>query len=518
MPAVSIKKAVYACCPGVLKPTLARIEASEIGYRLAKGTFWSMAGAVISRGLGIVASIVVARTLGKVGFGELGIISSTVAMFQLFAGFGLGLTATKYVAEHRRSDPLKAGRIIGMAWIVTAVTGGICAVLLAVLAPWLAAHTLAAPHLSGLLRITAIALLITALNAAQNGALSGFEAFKTIATRNLIAGVLNFPIMIAGVLLAGLKGAVWATVISCAANWFICHLAVRREARRFNVPLGFSGCMQELPLLWRFSLPAVLSGMMVTPVNWVCNAMLVNQPNGYAEMGIFNAANQWRNLVLFLPNILMCPVLPILSTTRGKASDPTSFKKTMSITQGFIVMIAFPVCTGLMFFSDWLLRLYWKSTAQESLVLVLLLSVSLIQCLGAVGGSAIAAKGKMWMGLAYNLIWAAIYIAIVAAFVRKGGATTVAFALAIAYGVLTPLGFLYIRRDLPEGMLRRLYIALCFACIITMVCLVVPAPWRVGLAIPATVGAGAAALKYLVGIELRSAFRISCFTNRNKTI
>jgi len=57
--------------------------------------FWSMAGAVISRGLMLVASIFVARMLGKTGFGELGMIQSTVGMFGVFAGFGLGLNCNK---------------------------------------------------------------------------------------------------------------------------------------------------------------------------------------------------------------------------------------------------------------------------------------------------------------------------------------------------------------------------------------------------------------------------------------
>ncbi|NOZ40854.1 MAG: oligosaccharide flippase family protein [Planctomycetes bacterium] len=72
-----------------------------------------MAGAVISRGLMLVASILVARMLGKTVYGELGMIRSTVGMFGVFAGFGLGLTATKHVAEFRESDPERAGRIVG---------------------------------------------------------------------------------------------------------------------------------------------------------------------------------------------------------------------------------------------------------------------------------------------------------------------------------------------------------------------------------------------------------------------
>jgi O-antigen/teichoic acid export membrane protein len=53
--------------------------------------------------------------LGKTGYGELGMIQTTVGMFGVFAGFGLGVTATKHVAEFRRSDPARAGRIIGLS-------------------------------------------------------------------------------------------------------------------------------------------------------------------------------------------------------------------------------------------------------------------------------------------------------------------------------------------------------------------------------------------------------------------
>jgi len=115
MLSINIKKTVYTYCPSFLRPALDRIESSPIGYRLARGVFWSMAGAVISRSLMLAATVLVARMLGKTGFGELGMIRTTVGMFGVFAGFGLGLTATKHVAEFRRSDPDRAGRIIGLS-------------------------------------------------------------------------------------------------------------------------------------------------------------------------------------------------------------------------------------------------------------------------------------------------------------------------------------------------------------------------------------------------------------------
>src|SRR6202034_32333 len=90
-----------------------RVRSSPLGHRLAHGTFWSLVGAVLSRLLGLFASIFVARMIGKVGLGELGIVQSTVGMFSTLAGLGLGLTATKHVAEHRIVNPVLAGETIG---------------------------------------------------------------------------------------------------------------------------------------------------------------------------------------------------------------------------------------------------------------------------------------------------------------------------------------------------------------------------------------------------------------------
>ncbi len=373
----------------------------------------------MARGLALLSSVVIARLLSKVGFGELAIIYSTIAVFQFFAGFGLGMTATKYVAEHRHSDPVKAGRIIAMAWLVTAVTGTTCALLLVVLAPWLAAHTLAAPHLSGPLRIAALALFLAALNAAQGGALSGFEAFKTLAGANLIAGVFNFPLMIAGVLLGGLEGAVWAMVVSGAGTWLIFHLAVRKEARRFHVPLRVAGCLQELPLLWRFTVPAVLAGMMVMPVNWACNALLVNQPEGYAEMGVFNAANQWFNALLFLPNVAGAVILPILSE-RLASRNTHDCGKLLGLSLRALAWAVIPLVVLGCLLSGVIMRVYGESFAAGWPTLVVTLITAGLVSVQTPVGHIIAASGRMWLGFLMNTGWAIGFLCLSCLLVRHG--------------------------------------------------------------------------------------------------
>jgi len=84
--------------------------------RFVVGAFWSVAGALISRGFLLAASVVCAWFLGKEGFGALGMIQSTTGMLGVLAGLGLGITATKYVSELRRLDPLRARQSVPPGW------------------------------------------------------------------------------------------------------------------------------------------------------------------------------------------------------------------------------------------------------------------------------------------------------------------------------------------------------------------------------------------------------------------
>src|SRR5664280_450460 len=101
--------------PPALEGLWTRLESSPVGGRLLRGAFWSMAGTMVSRALALAASVLAARIIGKTVYGELGIIQSTVGMFGALAGFGMGTTASKFVAELRGKDPAKAGRIIALS-------------------------------------------------------------------------------------------------------------------------------------------------------------------------------------------------------------------------------------------------------------------------------------------------------------------------------------------------------------------------------------------------------------------
>ncbi len=442
---------VQAVCPSILRPYWQRLEASSTGYRLASGVFWSMAGAVISRGLMFVATVSVARMLGKAVYGELGMIQSTVGMFGIFAGFGLGLTATKHVAELRQADPDRAGRILGLSALVAMVTGGLMGVLLLAFAPWLAEHTLNAPQLAGPLRIAALILFVNALNGAQTGALAGFEAFRTIAHVNLMVGLISFPTLVVGTYFGGLTGAVWALAINLGFNWLLNHLALRREARRHQVPLTLRQCRRESSVLWTFSLPAVLGGIMVGPANWACRALLVNQPGGYDAMGTLTAALVFQTIILFVSGMLSAPLLSMISNAGAEISEKLAAVNMLAswILGVFaaIPLLCFPQLAQLVFGSAY-------DTHAFRLTLSLVVLCTSIMTFKDGLARVLAANNLLWWGFASNAFWAVLLIGS-SAYLVRWGAPGLAASLLIAYvlNTLVLLPLYYRRKLVPRGTL-----------------------------------------------------------------
>jgi len=430
---MSLSRIARTLCPRPLRGHLDRIESSPLGARLARGAFWSLTGAFVSRAMTLASSILVARILGRETFGELGIIQSTVGMFGTIAGFGLGLTANKHVAEFRVKDPARAGRIVALAALFAMLTGGLTSAALAMLAPWLAQRTLAAPQLAGLLRIGALYLLVSAVNGAQAGALAGFEAFRAIATRSLWAGIATLPLMVGGAYLAGLHGAVWGMIGGMALNCLLNQLALRREARVAHVILSYRGCLAECPLLWRFSLPAFLAGVMVGPVVWGGQTLLVNRPNGYSEMGLFTAVNVVSNVLLLVGQVLGAPLLPVMSHERDSGNEHLGRVNMLSTW----ALGAIPAVL-LLSAPELIQAAYGKqfSGAAFRHAFALAILFTAIQSYKQGMYRVLTARSMMWWAFTSNLQWAATFL-LAAYFLVRFGAVGLVLAYLIGYAVNT---------------------------------------------------------------------------------
>lgn len=441
---LSAKAWLDAFCPAFLLKLKARIETSPLAYRLARGAFWSAIGTLISRGMGLLAGIVVARLLGKHAYGQLGMVQSTAGMFGIFAGFGMGLTANKHVAELKCKDPARAGRMLGLSSLVSWVTGGVMTFVLLVLAPWLAQTTLAAPEMSNLLRAGSLLLLLGGVNGAQTGALAGFEAFKTIARINLIAGLLAFPITLLGAWFWGVTGSVWGLVANLAVNCIVNFIALRSEASRARVPLSYRRCIQEWSVLWEFSLPAVLGGAISGPVTWAASAWLVNQPDGYSQMGIYNAVLRIRIVPEMIMNMLLAPLLPVLSEKFG-AGDVIGYRKAAYSAIMLGVLITAPVALLQIAVPALTLLPYGSAYAGHHVVVQwLMFDLMITGLFSPIMSQLLASMNRMWFGFFNHIGFSAAFAVFAYYFISKNGAAGLAAASPLAWVIVLVPSFYYI--------------------------------------------------------------------------
>ena len=460
----SAKANLEAFFPPFLQKLRTKVLESSLGHRLARGAFWSLVGTLTSRGLGLLAGVAVARLLGKEGYGQLGVVQSTLGMFGIFAGFGMGLTANKHVAEFRKTDPARAGRIIGISGFIAWGTGGMMTLILYLLAPWLSRTTLASPGMGGLLQIGALLLVFGGVNGAQTGALAGFEAFKTIARVNLITGLLAFPTTLIAAWFWGVTGSVWALVANLALNCAFNFFALRQEAARAGVRLSYRNCVQEWPILWRFSLPAVLAGAIIGPVTWSVNALLVNQPHGYAQMGIYNAVVRIKLVPDMVLGMLLAPLLPILSEQYA-AGNVAGYQKTarsafmlaLFVTAPFaLIQIAAPAITMLPYGHDY--------AGHDAVVQWLMAELGILGLFTPIS-QMVASMNKMWFGFGFNLVWAMVYGVLAWTLVPRYGVAGLAAAPILAHLLCLGPVIYYISRKEPAFLsglpIGRMALLLC---------------------------------------------------------
>jgi O-antigen/teichoic acid export membrane protein len=383
-------------------------------------------GNVLLQGFRMVTSVVSARLLGQVQFGELSIINSTVVLFGVFAGLGFGMTATKYVAQSRSQDGESAGRVTGFLLRTAFAVSGLVSLAVLWAAPWIASKVLDAPHLVFELRLSSALIFLNAVNGVQIGALAGLESFRWLAMMYVAQGLLGLPAVAFGAWRFGVPGAIGGTLCVAAFTWLISQWTLRRECQRCRVPLSYRATNKEWAILWQFGLPAALVTLSAQPFSWLVRVYLVNQPDGYAELAILDAAFTWSAILLFLPRQISMPSISILSGLHGARHQDfyRVLRTNLALTMGSALLISIP----LMILSPVIMRSYGPSFASSWPVMVLVLAAYAMSAGTMAFRDIIASAGKMWWQSLHTVVWGAVLIGTTLATIERGS-----LGVAIAY-------------------------------------------------------------------------------------
>ncbi len=420
-----------------------RVAGSPLLTRLARGFFWSVVGGAASRVFAMAAAVVAARLVGREGYGEIGMVQSTLGLFGVFAGFGLGTTATKYVSEFRGSDTRRTGRILQLACVLAIGLSVAVALTSAGLAPWLSRRVLGRADLASLVVAGSVLMLVSSLSSLTTGVLAGFESFRQIATIGLWQGILLLVVTIPFTWHFGTQGAIAALSVSAAIATILTARAIQAQCRLHGVPIAaWDSAQREARTIAKFAVPSTLSALMVAPVGWATSVLLAHQVDGYAQLGLFNAANQMRSILIFLPMALTTALLPVLSETFGRG-DRDGFGHTLTINLRVVWAVALPVTAALLAMRGPISALFGPSFRDLAGVLALSLVAVFFTVLGGQVGTALAGAGRMWAATAMNLGWGVLTVGLSLILVPRFGARGLAAAYALAYIAHACWSFVY---------------------------------------------------------------------------
>lgn len=434
-----------------LKWAFAGFVGNSIRARLLRGTSWSLVGSVAAGLLQLLLVVVLARQLGREGYGQFSLVLSTASTAFMTIGMVVGLLATRQVASSRSVAPVEAGRASAFAVVV-----GWCGGVFLALCLWLGSGHLSRAivgneDLRDLLVISSLIVVPSVVALAQQGVLAGLERFREIA---VLKGVSWLLIVLASYIFAarfGVTGALIGFFVASVVTALIGWSLVRRGCREVGIPFRLSkGSFGATDHVWRNSIPVLLSSAIGMPMLWYTNVLLASTPGGLSEIAVVNAAMSWRNALLLLPNVIGQSLLPVLSSIWHQRSEHKAARILIWRTVCGVGVASLLLAAAIAVASPYIMSVYGEAFADEYWTLVLLMVSAVAASIASVLGIVLFVAGRLWESLWLNLATNLVLIFFIAAF-RGHGSEGFALGYAVTFCLHAVVASLYVRRLMHSG-------------------------------------------------------------------
>lgn len=421
------------------------IKDRHILSRILSAGMWVGIGTSVASLLNFSIGLLVARFLTKAVYGEYVLLQSTVGTLGILAGFGIGTTVVRYVAELKTSSPERLGDVISICRFALFVFAAIATTVTFGASDYIGERVLNNVALSTPIKYCAPVILFSAFDAYFKSILLGLESLKryTLAT---VAGILlSLPIVVYGASTGRMENIAVALSVSAGLQAGISYLFADAAWRRMGLRSSAKICFREAGVLRAFAVPAALSGIMVAPAHWATQALLTRTESGYEQIAVLGIAMQWFGIIMFIPTNISRVVLPILSSmpkTGGSGERMSTLRFSVAING----IISGALLIGVYFFSSQIMSLYGEQYKTGESTMIFIALAALLLAVQTPIGNLLAANGDMWLGTRMNLVWALIYVGMSFALLSYG-AQGVAIALLAGYLVHTILTFRYARQS-----------------------------------------------------------------------
>jgi O-antigen/teichoic acid export membrane protein len=309
----------------LIKKIIDNFLKSELQVKIANGVLWSFFGTLISRGFLFLTMILITNTVSLKEFGEIGIIKSIIVTFSLFSVASFGVTATRYISIYKGKDLNKVSKILSLTYLSTFIISVLIFLIINIFSKQFATHLINNESFLIETLLISIAIFFSALNGFQNGALVGFEKFKSIAIVNIVNGVLAIPILYFSTIFYGVIGYCSGMAILFFLLFIFSSYFLNNAKKEAGIRYGLKGVKEELSVIKKFSVPSFLGGFIVSPTILICNSILVKSDNGFVNMAIYEAAFNFSIVAMTFNSMIGQVIYPFAVRLFNKNNNKFNF-------------------------------------------------------------------------------------------------------------------------------------------------------------------------------------------------
>lgn len=336
------------------------------------------------RVLGMVSTVVLARTLGAAGFGTYSVVMTTSN--SAFGLVRLGVDAAIHVrtAEGFSTDEARSRieQLLAAGLLLMSFAGGVGALVCVAFAGPLAAAIYDKPELTVWIRVAGVAVFLFSLWQFCYATLAGLHRFAECTLVMAVVAVMNFAAVSFGALWFGVSGAVTGLIGVQAFSVVWMAKVMLSALRREQLWFAFRNTWSNARSLLVIGSPLYIAGLVSIPVTYFLQGMIVRS-GGLEELGYLRVVVALVSIVSFVPMSASAAMTSMFAQTRTREEGALAYRIAQNIR--LILVFALLTATGITVLLPWLIPLLFGSAylaamgaASVALVTAVLASVTTV--------------------------------------------------------------------------------------------------------------------------------------------
>ena len=339
---------------------------SETKQKVVCNLFWAVTGKVVTLLGSLLVGIFVARYLGPEQYGLMNYVVSFVALFQVFASFGLDNieireeSKCKETGEKGRVPGAEVNTILGTAFGLRLFFACIT-MLLVILTAWLFE---ADTFTKWMITLYSLSMIMNTFGVIRNYFTSivwNEYIVKTEISRTIIGALIKVALLLLHAPLAWFIAATLFDTVLIAGGYLLSY------RKKIASPRLWTFDLPTVKYLIKESFPLLLSGAAVVVYQKIDQVMIGNMIDK-ANVGYYAVAESIAGLLIFIPTVMSNTIMPVLIQNYKVSKEQYLVKA--QLFMDVTVWLCIIMCVVVSLLAPFVIRLLYGSQYAPSIILL----------------------------------------------------------------------------------------------------------------------------------------------------